>query len=194
MDIDIDTRSKFDPINVFEQTIPASMVTPTGMTKHPVGVYFQRVNQSPFNLACVPYKIAPAFGMFKVDFLHLSLLDHFSSKDEVRQLASTDPDWRLLEDEGVVSSLFQLHGHFDVVDHIKPRSVQELADCIALIRPGKRQLVQRYHDNPTATRQELYKLPLPKGCFKKAHAIAYALNVIIQLHLIERVTTGIVEF
>lgn len=194
MDIDIDTKPSFSVTRVFSSCTPATLANNGVLTKHPVGAYFQRVKTNPNGTAALPYNVAHAFGLFKVDFLHLSLLEHFHTKDEIRRLSTTEPNWSLLEDEEIVSTLFQLHSHYDVVEFIKPRSVQELADCIALIRPGKRQLVDQYHSDKRATREELYRTPLPKGCFKKAHAIAYAVNVILQLHVIERIRTGFCEF
>lgn len=193
MDIDIDTKPSFSVTRVFSSCTPATLAN-NGLSKHPVGAYFQRIKSNPIGTAALPYTIAPAFGMFKVDFLHLSLLEHFETKEEIRKLSTTEPNWKLLEDEEIVSTLFQLHNHFDVVEYIKPTSVQELADCIALIRPGKRQLVDRYHEDPINTRRELYRTPLPKGCFKKAHAVAYAINIVLQLHVIERIRKGFCEF
>jgi len=86
----------------------------------------------------------------------------------------------------VVQQLSQLHKHFKVVNQVKPRSVQEIADCIALIRPGKRYLLPEYLKNRDITRKELYTRPKEASIwFKKAHAVAYALNIVLQLHLIK---------
>lgn len=195
MDIDIDTPSIFDPKDIFPDVTYASMVNNGRFKKHPAGVYFQEVPTEPTqNVACVPYDKAQYFGLFKVDFLHLSLLDSFESKAQIRELMDQEPDWALLQNEEVVPDLFQLKNHFDVLNWIKPTSVQELADCVALIRPGKRFLLDQYKSNPEKTRVELYKQPLPKGCFKKAHAIAYAFNIVLQLHMIKKVRNGFCEF
>lgn len=163
--------------------------------KHPAGVYFQQVPTEPnLKIASVPYNYAPHFNLFKVDFLHLTMLDSFESKQQIRELMKQEPNWALMEDPDVVAQLFQLKNHYDVLSWIKPKSVQELADCVALIRPGKRHLLDQYKIDTTKARAELYRQPLPKGCFKKAHAIAYAFNIVLQLHAIQKVKTGFCEF
>lgn len=195
MDIDIDTPTSFDPKALFPEVTYASVITNGKFRKHPAGVYFQTVPSEPTQgVSCVPYNIAQHFDLFKVDFLHLSMLDVFDTKEQIREMTNTDPDWRMLEDEEVVSELFQLKNHFDVLHFIKPKSIQELADCVALIRPGRRYLMDSYHSNPEAARRELYKQPLPKGCFKKAHAIAYAVNISMQLHMFTKIKNGFCEF
>lgn len=144
-------------------------------------------------LAAIPYTAAFDYGYIKVDLLHLTILDSFSSKAEVRKLMNTEPDWNLLDREDIVSELFQLSKHFDLINRIRPRNVDELADTIALIRPGKRYLLDEYLVSRATAREFLYKPPLDKNVnwFKKSHAIAYAFNVILQLHKIkERIDKG----
>lgn len=195
MDIDIDTPSSFDPKEVFTDVVYASVINNGRFRKHPAGVYFQQVPTEPTqDVCCLPYDLAPHFDLFKVDFLHLSLLDVFDSKDQIRELMKKPPKWEMLEDEDVVAELFQLKNHFDVLQLIQPRSIQELADCVALIRPGRRYLLDQYKSDPVQSRAELYKLPLPKGCFKKAHAIAYAFNISLQLHMFDKIRNGFCEF
>lgn len=137
-------------------------------------------------LAAPPYDVAEALGCFKVDFLHLGVYDSFQSKDEVRALLEVEPDWNLLQVPSVVQDLFQLAKHYDVLAQVKPRSVLQLADCLALIRPGKKHLLKDYLDNPGYVRHELYrKVEGDAYGFKKAHALAYALIVVLQLHLVK---------
>ena len=80
--------------------------------------------------------------------------------------------------------LFQLSKHGDVLDAVRPRSVEELADVLALIRPGKKQLLKLYLSQREATRRILYAKDESGYSFKKSHAIAYALVITLQLHLI----------
>ena len=186
MDIDIDLKSDFDPKNIFPEVICASMVRDDQLVKHNVGVYFQKIPiDSLTGLAAIPYEQAEEVGYFKVDFLHLSLLDEFETKEEIRALINAEPDWSLLLDPDVVSKLFQIHRHFDIVSVIRPQSVQELADVIAIIRPGKRALLDKYIKNRDAVRPFLYRQDdEDKSAFRRSHAIAYALNIVLQLHLI----------
>lgn len=192
MDIDIDTKTTFDPLDYFEDATRASMVKNNQLVKHPVGVYFQKIPKDKITgFAAIPYQQAEDIGYFKVDFLHLSLLDYFESKAEIRALVNKEPNWSLLQDQNVVRRLFQVHRHYDMLSTVKPKSVQELADVIALIRPGKKYLLNAYNKDKVAIRQELYRRPDDNQYyFKRSHAVAYALTIVLQLHLIEY---GIIE-
>ena len=186
-DIDIDTQSTFDAQTVFKNSVGASMVKNQELVKHPVGSYFQTIPvDSITNLAAIPYKEAEELGYFKVDFLHLSFLDNFESKKEIRLLLKREPNWDLLLIPSVVLQLAHLSNHYEVIALIKPRSVQEVADILALIRPSKRYLIPKYVEDREKTRVELYQSPKEKNAkwFKRSHSIAYALNIVLQLHLI----------
>jgi hypothetical protein len=192
MDIDIDFKSDFDPLDYFDEAVRASMVKNGEIKKHPVGAYFQNMPKDKVSgLAAIPYEQAEELGYFKIDFLHLSILDNFENKDEIRALVKIEPDWSLLRDEEVVSKLFQIHKHFKVLNIVKPTSVQELADCIALIRPSKRLLMNKYKEAKTENekanvRKILYTRPEDGSMwFKKAHSVAYSLTIVLQLHLIK---------
>lgn len=186
MDIDIDFKTKFTPTEVFDQAITASRVVNNELVKHPCGHYFQHIPVDPITgLSAIPYEDAEELGFFKIDFLHLSTLDIFTSKDQIRELIKIEPDWSLLEREDVVVKLFQISKQFELVNQLRPKSVVELADCIALIRPGKKYLIPAYLQDKDAVRPELYKRVNDGYYFKKSHAISYALTIVLQLHLIE---------
>lgn len=185
MDIDIDVKTEFDPCNILK-CVRASMVQQEKLTKHPVGVYFQSMPIDEITrLAAIPYQPAEQLGYMKIDFLHLSVLDQITSKAELRELAFTEPDWSLLQREDVVTHLFQISNHFELVNLVQPKSVMELADCIALIRPGKRKLLGRYLNDRNGTRTVLYHKEHAAD-YRKSHAIAYAHNIIIQMNMYTR--------
>ena len=186
-DVDVDTPSSFDPTKVFSNCVKASQYRDHKLMPHQCGVYFQDVPTDPVSgLAAVPYEEAERLGCFKIDFLHLSIYDHFTSKDEIKELLKHEPDWTLLQIPSVVEKLFQLAKHYDLIQKIKPKSIDDLADCLALIRPQKRFILQYYLNDRARYRRELYKMEDADGyAFKKAHAIAYALVVVLQLHLIK---------
>jgi len=189
MDIDLDFKTDFDPLDYFPNAIRASMVDKNELRKHPAGAYLQAIPKDQITgLAAIPYKQAEKIGYFKIDFLHLNLLDIFESKAEIRALIKKEPDWSLLEDQETVEKLFQIHRHFDIVATIKPQSIVELGDVLALIRPSKRSLITAYiaTQNKGDIRKILYTKPENnKMWFKKSHAIAYAHYIVLQLHLIK---------
>lgn len=187
MDIDLDLKTDFDPLEVFDEAIRASMVKNNELVKHNVGVYFQSIPvDSMTGFAAIPYEQAEEVGYFKIDFLHLSLLDVFETKEEIRELLKLEPDWSLLMRRDVVEKLFQIHRQYDLVSKIGPKSVQELADVLAMMRPGKRILLEKYLKDKEAIRPLLYRQARDdKSSFKKSHSIAYALNIVLQLHLVK---------
>lgn len=192
MDIDLDLKTDFDPLEIFPEAVRASMIKNKELVKHNVGVYFQSIPIDKMTeLAAIPYEQAEEVGYFKIDFLHLSLLDMFDTKDEIRDLLKLEPDWKLLMRPDVVEKLFQIHRQYDLVSKLAPKSVQELADCLALMRPSKVHLINKYVEtkntpNHDLIRKELFTKPTDgKAWFKKPHAVAYAMNIVLQLHLVK---------
>ena len=189
MDIDIDLRSDFKLERVFNNAIPASTVESKDGTnelkRHIVGAYFQTVPKDPITgLAAIPYEEAEELGYLKIDFLNLSLLQHFESKDEVHYFSRKEPDWKRLEDREFVEKLFHIHKHYDMVSRVKPTSIIELADILALIRPGKTILLDKYLKNKKLVRKELF-MKRQVSDLRKSHAIAYAVNIVINMNLLE---------
>ena len=195
MDVDIDFKTNFDPLDYFDQAVRASQVNNEKLTKHPAGAYFQSIPVDKISgLSAIPYKQAEELGYFKFDFLHLSAIDDFDkyleNKAELRQLAEIEPDWNLLLSAAVVTKLFQVHNRAEILFKLKPQSVDELADCIAIIRPSKRLLLDPYIKMDKAGRKSmrtvLYSKPESgEFYYKRPHAISYAVTIVIQLHLIK---------
>lgn len=186
MDIDIDFPTDFDPLDYFDTAVRASMVSNGELKKHTVGVYFQRIPKDKITgFSAIPYRKAEELDYTKIDFLHLAILDAVSSKEELRELISTEPNWDLLQIPSIVQKLFQIHKHYDVVQAVNPKSVQDLSDVIALIRPGKRFLLEKYTEDPEKVRPILYA-ESEGYYYKKSHAVSYALTIVLQLHLIEK--------
>lgn len=188
MDIDIDLKTNFKPKEHFKTAVLASMMKDGQLVKHPCGTYFQSIAKDPFTeCAAIPHKEAQDLGYFKIDFLHISVLDAFETKAEIRALMRKKPDWSLLRSQEQVEKLFHIKNHFGLINRLKPKNVQELADAIALIRPGRRELVDDYLQNKEHVREKyLYvRNAQDEYSFKKGHAIAYAFNIILQLHLIK---------
>lgn len=185
MDIDIDLRPSFNPDDVFN-VIHASMEENGKLKKHQAGVYFQNIPVDPdTGLSAIPYKQSENMGYTKIDLLHLSLLNDFASKDQIRELIDVEPDWTLLRNKEVVSELFHIGNHFDIVDKVKPTSVLQLSDILALIRPGKRHLLDSYLESPESIRPELYTKRINSD-MRKSHTIPYALLIVLQLHLVNK--------
>lgn len=187
MDIDLDLPTNFSPTTIFSNAVKASMVNGNALKPHPCGAYFQYMPKDPVSgLAAIPYKQAGKYGYTKIDFLHLSALDLFDNKQQIRTLINTAPKWGMLLKSNVVAKLFQLSNNIDLVRRVQPTSILQIADCISLIRPGKLQLVDEYLTDPINTRTKLYRIDAGDVyAYKKGHAVAYAMIVVLQLHLID---------
>lgn len=188
-DIDIDLPTTFNPRSLFSWT-RASLIKDDELRPHACGYYPQSIPIDELtDLAAIPFKEAEAIGYGKIDFLHLSLLNHFKSRAEIDELLEIEPDWGLLLLPSEQTKLFQLANHGEILTEIKPKSIEELADVLALIRPGRKQYVKLYKTQREATRKILYAKAEKGYSFKKAHAISYAMVVVLQLHLID---TGVI--
>lgn len=184
MDIDIDIKSNFKLKDLFPNIIYASQVNNNDLVKHNCGVYFQKIPIDPItSLSAIPYDKGEEEGLFKIDFLSLpSVLGNFNSKEEILEIMKKPINWDLLLNEDIVRTLGHINGHYDLVRNIKPRSIEELADIISLIRPGKRHLIDQYLKDKEKVRKILYiKENNEHYSYKKSHAIAYAMNITLQM-------------
>jgi len=186
-DIDLDFQSDFDAHKLFNIAIQASMVNKKDeLVKHPCGLYFQNIAiDSVTGLSAIPYEEAEVLGYFKIDFLHLSAIDPILSKQEIRELVNKEPNWDLLLEEENVKKLLHINRQIELLRKVNPRSVNDLADVLSLMRPGKKQLLSDYLRNKNQIRKLLYT-KTNNYYFKHSHAISYALTIVLQLHLIEQ--------
>lgn len=185
-DVDIDVPPSFQP-NDFFNWARASLVRDGELSQHPCGVYPQEIPIDPLTgLAAIPYDAAEELGYFKIDFLHLNVYRYFSSRSEITDLLKKEPDWLLLLVPSNHQKLFQLANHGDLLLKLQPENTEDLADVLALIRPGKRQLLALYQKDKKLARTLLWAKDNDAYSFKKSHALSYALVIQLQLHLIEQ--------
>ncbi len=188
-DIDIDFANR-DRILEIVKHVRARRDTDDGFTHHNTGIYPHSVPNDPItNIAGIDYKTAEDRGYFKVDFLNVSIYEKISSEEELVRLMNTEPLWDLLEQDDFTDLLFHVNGHGWLMRKMKPRSVEELAMCIALIRPAKKHLIGKTW---TEIGQEIWTKPENgEYYFKKAHAVAYAHAIVVQMNQIcEAVSYG----
>lgn len=184
-DVDIDVSDTFDANKIFGTFTRASQLKNGDLVPHNVGYYFQQIPTDPWHpgISAIPYNWAEEQGFQKIDFLHLSFLDVFTDKEQLRKLAKKEPRWELLDHHINVTKLFHIGNHYDIVSRVRPRSIDDLADVVALIRPGKRNLLERYLSEKEYVRSFLYK-KTDQYYFKRSHAIGYAHVIVVQLHLL----------
>jgi len=181
-DIDIDTKNRDDILNLIKH-IPASIKSNTETKKHNTGVYVTDVPVNPFIEASnIDYKEAEDRGYFKLDILNVGVYENVKDETHLVELVTKDPDWSLLEHKEIVEQLFHIHNHFDIVNTLKPKSVEQLAAVLAIIRPAKRHLAKQ---NWNEIDDNVWKKPTDGTYFfKKSHAVGYAMAIVLQLNLL----------
>lgn len=185
-DIDIDFADRDAALQGLMH-VPASMEGRSGETygehrRHPTGAYFQNIPTDPLSTySSLTYEEAADRGYFKIDFLNNSIYNGVRDEDHLIELLEREPPWDFFEEEAIVGMLAHIHNAFGTVQQIRPRSIEDLAVILALQRPGKKALL-------LSSREEIDAniwTPNKDGfVFKRAHAIAYAASIVVQLNLI----------
>lgn len=181
-DIDIDTKNRSDLLKLIKHT-PAGIVKDNVIKKHNTGVYVTDIPKDPLQgVSSIDYTEAEDRGYFKLDILNVSIYEDVKNEDHLLKLISAEPDWSLLGHKEIVEQLFHVHNHFDIVSKLKPKSVEDLAAVLAIIRPAKRNLL---NESWTTIREKVWEKPQDGTYFfKKSHAVGYALAIVLQLNLL----------
>jgi DNA polymerase III alpha subunit len=182
-DIDIDFADR-DHALKFIKHIPAAIKDTNGsFKKHNTGIYCTPIPYNPVNnLSNVDYKEAEERGYFKLDFLNVSIYKDVRDEEHLKTLMETEPLWDLLAQDDFNSLLFHVNGHGSILRQMKPTSILQLAAVLAMIRPAKRHLIG---ETWTTVMETIWTKPEDgEYYFKKAHAVAYATAVIVQMNLI----------
>lgn len=182
MDIDIDFADRKLALNKFQHIVASRQAT-NGLVAHNTGIYVQNIPYDPAtNLSTIDYKHAEDRGYFKIDFLNVGLYEGIKNKKHLIQLMTTEPLWDLLEQDDFTNQLFHVNGHGIILRKMKPCSMEQLAAVLAIIRPAKRHLIGQ---DWTTVMNEVWTKPTnDEFYFKKAHAIAYAHAIVVQMNLI----------
>jgi DNA polymerase III alpha subunit len=93
-----------------------------------------------------------------------------------------EPEWQLLEHDDFTNLLFHVSGHGEILRKLQPRTVEQLAAVLAIIRPAKRYLLNK--DWETILKEVWTKPENGDYYFKKAHAMSYAFAVVVHINLI----------
>lgn len=190
-DIDIDCAKREDILANLKH-IPASKINNNGITPHNIGVYFSDIPMDDFTgLASIDYKRAEEeYGYIKIDFLHNTIYDKFKSNQEIKDILKKPVNWNLLKEKQIVESLPHINNYFDKLQELPPITNEiELAMFLSLIRPAK---IRYYNKVKTTQDWNCIKNNIwakefgDEGySYKKAHAIAYALSIIVVMNSLD---------
>ena len=181
-DIDIDFLDREKALTLFKHTV-ASRKEDAKLVKHNTGIYLHEVPVDPITGLCsVPYDEAEDNGYFKIDFLNVGIYKGVRDEEHLVHLMNQEPLWDLLVQDEFVNLLFHLNGHGDILRKTCPTSVEQLSAILAMIRPAKRYLIGK--DWTTIMTEVWTKPKNDEYYFKKSHATAYAVAIVVQMNLI----------
>lgn len=182
-DIDIDFADRKKILDIIKH-VPAAIKEDSGSyKKHNTGVYCHEIPYNPLSdAASIEYKEAEERGYIKIDFLNVSIYKDIQSEEHLQRLLNTEPLWDLLEQDDFVNLLFHVNGHGKILRQMKPKSITQLAAVLAIIRPAKRHLIGQNWDS--VMKEVWVKPATDEYYFKKAHAVAYAAAIVVQMNLI----------
>ncbi len=184
-DIDIDFFDRDIALKLLKH-IPASRIDNDEIKKHNTGVYLHQVPTDPLTgLASLDYDDAEKRGYFKVDFLNVSIYKDIKSEEEILNLLKIEPLWDLLEQKEFCDLIFHVNGYHDLIARLKPRSIEQLAMFLAILRPGKKHLVPTCETKGwDSIKDEIWEKTDDSYSFKKSHAVAYAHAIVVQMNKI----------
>jgi hypothetical protein len=181
-DIDLDFFDRDSVLEKFKH-IKASRKEKGEIKKHNTGVYFHDAPQDPFTERCtLDHKVADDRGYFKIDMLNVHIYEKVKSEEHLNTLLQKEPLWELLTEPDFSNNLFHVAEHSDILKEMKPKSIEQLAAVLAIIRPAKRSLLGQPWD--TVMSQVWTKPTDGSYYFKKAHAVAYAHAIVVHMNLI----------
>ena len=185
-DIDIDFADRTQALDKLKHI---SATLDSGK-KHNTGIYVQSIPYNPItNLSTLEYKQAEDRGYFKIDFLNVSVYEGVKNKEHLAQLLDQEPLWDLLEQKEFCDMIFHVNGYHSLIAELKPRSIEELAMFLALLRPGKKHLVPVCKEKGFQAIEHEIWTKTEEYSFKKSHSIGYAHAIVVQMNLIcERIS------
>ena len=175
----------FDRDKVLENLkhIPASRLDKNEMKKHNTGVYFHNAPKNPYTGNCtIDHKVADDRGYFKIDMLNVHIYEKVKNEEHLNILLQKEPIWELLTEPDFSNKLFHVAEHSSILQKMQPKSIEQLAAVLAIIRPAKRHLLGQTWEK---VMKEVWTKPSEGSYyFKKAHAVAYAHAIVVHMNLL----------
>ena len=188
-DIDIDFADRSLALSELDH-IPASMIRNQNLVKHNSGVYFHAVPIDSITvLSSLEYNLANAAGFYKIDFLNVGIYQQIKSEQHLVELMNHEPNWDQLYDHDFCSRLIHVGNHYSTLIKMpeKVNSIVTMSMFLAVIRPGKRQLIGQHWQEISQT---VWDNTNDGYAFKRSHAIAYAHLVKVHMNLLNELDSS----
>jgi hypothetical protein len=183
-DVDIDFGDRTQALKLLKHT-PASINRDGTWVPHNTGVYVTDIPTDPFTgRASIDHKVAEDRGYMKLDFLNVSLYTQIKSEQHLQELVAQEPEWDRLYNPEFCNKLIHIGNHYDTLIKMPEacNSIPRMAMLLSVIRPAKRHLIGKTWKEVAETVWESD----PNGGygFKKAHGVAYAHLVVVNMNLL----------
>jgi hypothetical protein len=183
-DIDIDFGDRTRALELLKTT-PASILRDGKLIRHNTGVYATDIPVDPFTgIASIDHETAEDRGYMKLDFLNVSLYTQIKSEEHLQELIAQEPEWDRLYDPVFCEQLIHIGNHYKTLIKMPEacNSIPRMAMLLSVIRPAKRHLIGKTWKEVAETVWESD----PNGGygFKKAHGVAYAHLVVVNMNLL----------
>lgn len=181
-DIDIDFADRQQILRIIRH-VPAAIDTNTA---HNTGVYVTEIPRDPVSgRATIDYRSAEQRGYVKLDLLNVNVYSQVRDEADLYDLMTQTPPWARLQDSGFCQQLIHIGNHYDTIRRMPEPvdSIPRLAMLLAIIRPGKRDLIGLPWNRVAET---IWKAPAEGYYFKRAHAVSYAHLVVVHMNLLNR--------
>lgn len=187
-DIDIDLADRNKLLEHIRH-IPAAINRDGTWVRHNTGIFVTEIPHNPITgLSTIDYKEAENRGYIKIDLLNLHIYEQIKSEEELDVLLQQDPPWHRLREREFTEQLIHLGNQYDLLMRMPEPvdSIERLAMFLAVIRPVKRHLAGLTWHKVAET---VWDRTEDGYVFRKAHAIAYAHVVAINMLLLHYTTT-----
>jgi hypothetical protein len=184
-DIDIDFADRDSVLKLIEH-VPARQTVNGQVRRHNSGIYVTDIPRDPVaDCAALDYETAESRGYFKLDFLNMSVYQLVKDPTHYEVMLAVTPPWeRLWTDREWAQQLVHVGQYTNLLEIMRPDSIQRLAAFISIIRPGKAHLQTRPWTEVFAT---VWDGDTSRGyTFKKAHSISYAMLVSLHMNLLNQ--------
>jgi len=184
-DVDIDFADRSEILKIINH-IPASIRNSDKNSSHNTGIYPHQIPIDPFSQrSSLDYQEAESRGYIKLDFLNVHIYSQVRSPDHLTELLNMEPPWARLQEKQFCEQLIHIGNHYDTLMRMPEPvdSIPRLAMFLAVIRPGKRDLIGQSWAQVGKT---VWKSSQDGYTFKKSHSIAYAHLVVVHMNLLAR--------
>ena len=181
-DVDIDVANRDRLLALFDKWTTATL---EDGKKHNTGVYFTDIPYDALNdTATFDYKSAEELGYFKLDILNVSVYQMVNDYDHLDAMMDREPPWeRLWTDPDYTANIIHIGSYYNLLQQMKPDSIERMAMFLAVIRPSKRHLVGKSWKEVAET---IWDKPEDDSYyFKKSHSVSYAHLVKLHMNLLD---------